>query len=470
MGKIALVNSPIILNGEDGDERSYYPLNLLYLAAALEAESHEVRVLDVAAMGMNDFDITNQIHFFEPDIIGITAMTPSIRSAVTIAKKIKFSYPDIPIGLGGVHITVDRSFCDRNQRLFDFWVFGEGEYTFPKIVEKYMKTGKLMQKEWYGHACEDLDALPFPARHLIDPSIYKRKEQMKYEVPAAGILSSRGCPFNCIFCSIPNRGKRVRYRSAKNVVEEMESIYETCRGRYSFVDDNFTVNRKRTHALCQEIIDKKIQCHWIASTHPAFIDEETIKILKRAGCDELYFGVESGNIHIRNAVIGKHCEMEDIKKAVELCTKHKIMSNLFLMVGFPGETKKHLRDTIDIGNIVKADAIGVHITIPYPGSKLFSMAGLTTQVIDDYANGVRSNVLDGGFRTEYPLFVPKGLSLADLVKAKKQAYRRFYLHPLTILRRIRVWFRMPGRFKEDLKLFRIAFGILWRGGSRGQLS
>jgi hypothetical protein len=140
------------------------------------------------------------------------------------------------------------------------------------------------------------------------------------------------------------------------------------------------------------------------------------------------------------------------------------------MVGFPGETKAALNDTIRIGNIVKADAIGVHITIPYPGSRLFSQAGITTQVIDDYANGIRSDILVRGFRSEYPLFVPKGLSLGDLVKAKKQAYRRFYLHPLTILRRIRVWFKMPGRFKEDLKLFRIAFGILWRGGSRGQLS
>jgi radical SAM superfamily enzyme YgiQ (UPF0313 family) len=250
----------------------------------------------------------------------------------------------------------------------------------------------------------------------------------------------------------------------------MEGIYEQCRGRYSFVDDNFTVNRGRTHALCQEIIDKKISCHWIASTHPAFIDEETIKILKRAGCDELYFGVESGNSHIRNAVIGKHCEMEDIKKAVSLCTKHGILSNLFLMVGFPGEGKRELNDTCNIGNITKADAIGVHITIPYPGSKIFSVAGLNERTIDDYANGIRSDILVRGFRSEYPLFVPKGLSLDDLVKAKKQAYRRFYLHPLTILRRIRVWFKMPGRFREDIKLFRIAFGILWRGGSRGQLS
>ena len=468
MGKVALINAPIILGGEDGDERSYYPLNLLYLAATLEAEGHQVKVIDPTAMGLGMIELINMVGEYQPDIVGVTAMTPSIRSAVQIAQSLR-KYIECPIGLGGVHITVDPDFCKRNPNIFDFWLIGEGEYTFPKIVAKALK-GQLNQKEWYGHTCEDLDALPFPARHLIDPAIYKRKEQMKYEVPAAGILSSRGCPFDCIFCSIPNRGKAVRYRSPGNIVEEMESIYEACRGRYSFVDDNFTVNRGRTHALCQEIIDKKIKCHWIASTHPSCIDNETVKILKRAGCDELYFGVESGSDYIRNTIIGKHCTIQAVKEAVSLCTKHRIMSNLFLMVGFPAETKKHLQDTIDIGNIVKADAIGVHITIPYPGSRLFSQAGLTTGVIDDYALGVSGRVHSDSFRDLYPVFVPEGLTLADLVAAKKKAYRSFYLNPAWMLRRILVWLRIRHRFREDLKLFRIAPRILWRGGSKGQLS
>ena len=140
------------------------------------------------------------------------------------------------------------------------------------------------------------------------------------------------------------------------------------------------------------------------------------------------------------------------------------------MLGFPTENGEDVEQTIRIGNKVKSDAIGVHITMPMPGSEMFELAikeGLFKRsIIDDYALGK----LGKGFRDNYPLYVPKGLTLEQLINAKKSAYRRFYLSPQWMLRRLRVWLTIKGRFKDDLKLFKIAPGILWSGKSKGQLS
>lgn len=467
MAKVVLVNAPIQFSSQDGDEMSYYPLNLLYLAAALEKAGHEVTVIDPTANNMPLEVVLITISEINPLTVGISSMTVGIRSAVRLAKAIRKRFNgNIPIGLGGVHITVDKDFCRRNP-YFDYWVIGEAEVTYPKIITHLEKhKGRKIQQEWHGHTVADLDELPFPARHLINPAIYKRKEQMDYEKPAAGILASRGCPFNCVFCSIPNHGRKVRLRSAENIVDEMESIYESCGGRYSFVDDCFTVNGRWAAEVCQAIIDRKISCHWIASTRADAVNKNLITLMRRAGCAELYFGVESGNDHIRNKLIGKNLSLESVKQAVELCKKNNILSNLFLMVGFPQETEANLEDTINVGLKVKPDVIGVHITRPFPGSRLWKIGGYDEGTIDTYAN----DATDRSFRSLYPYYVPEGLSLDMLVAAKKKAYRTFYLHPATIARRIRYWLKVPSRFKDDVKLFKLAPYILINGGSKGQLS
>jgi len=466
---VLLINSPIILykdkadklrfKDHGGDETSYYPLNILYLASYLESKGHSVKVMDISAQGLNLWEVISLAITQNPRIIGISAMTTGIQSAITLAKSLKEYLPETVIGLGGVHITSDPTFIDRYP-FFDFCVIGEGEITLEKIVSK-VKKGEKIDRVNIGEQVEDLDSLPFPARHLIDYSIYKRKEQLKFEVPAAGILASRGCPFDCIFCAIPARGKKVRYRSAKNIVDEMEVVYGQCNGQYSFVDDCFTASYSRTKELCEEIIRRGLRCRWIASTRADRLTPELGELLRRAGCRELYFGVESGSDKIRNEVVGKHLSEESIKKAVKICKESKIISNLFLMVGFPRETKQDLNETIRIGNRVGADAIGVHITMPMPGSKIYSMANVD---LDGYINGAR------GFRGIYPLYIPDGLTLKDLENAKKSAYRRFYFNPAWMLRRIRIWLTIKGRFKEDLKLFKLIPQVFLKGQTRGQLS
>ena len=479
MSDVVFIHSPMILYTDfkdkekfkehGGDEKSYYPLGILYIAAMLEKSGHSVKIIDVGAEDKTLKDVIEIIDIEKPLIIGISAMTTSIASAVALAKNIRSRYGDsILIGLGGVHICCDSTFIERFP-IFDFGIVGEGEETFVEIVEQ-VKKGIKVKGVIAGKAVQNLDLLPFPARHHISSQIYLREEQSLKDVPAAGILSSRGCPFSCSFCCIPAIGQKVRMRSAKNIVDEMEEIYDQCQGGYSFVDDCFTLSKKHVLAFCQEVIDRKMKIKFIASTRASALDYEVASALKRAGCTDLYFGVESGNARIRNEIIKKRVSNEEINRAVSLCRKHKILSNLFLMVGFPTETKKEMMDTVNIGSRVKADIVGIHTTIPLPGSEIFNYAiengMLPKDIIDKYASGEMGR----GFRGVWPLFVPKGHTIKELFNIKKMTYMRFYLSPMWWFRRLKVWFLIPGKFKDDLKLFKIAFHVFKTGGTKGQLS
>lgn len=479
MSDVVFINSPMLLyKNEDekarfrshgGDEKSIYPLGILYISSYLRKYGHTVRVIDVAAEGRTLVDVLEIIKAENPKIIGISSMTTSIMSAVKLAECIKERFGDkFQIGLGGVHLCCDPTFVDRFP-VFDFGVSGEGEKTFEELVRRAKKDEKI-RGLIQGEMIEDLDTLPFPATDMIKTGIYLREEQMNFEVPAAGILGSRGCPFFCSFCCIPAIGHKVRIRSPKNVVDEMEQVYDQCRGSYSFVDDCFILNKARILEFCQEIMDRKMKVKFIGSTRANTLDREIVKALSKAGCTDLYFGVESGNERVRNQVIKKKISDKQIADAIRLCREYRIMTNLFLMVGFPTETRNEMMETARIGKKVKADIIGIHITIPFPGTEIFRYAidhkMIPSDIVDKYARGEMGR----GFRGVWPLFVPENFTLADLISIKKKAYMSFYLDIMWWVRRIRIWFLVRGKFKEDLKLFKIAWHVFRPGGTKGQLS
>ena len=473
---VVLISSPIVLYRNkrdrrenfiaDGDEKSFYPMNILYLAAYLESKGYSAEVVDVGGEEINLDEVRKRVDKLKPMIVGISATTHSIQSAVVLARELKKR--GRMVGLGGVHLACDPDFFKRF-RVFDFGVIGDGEIVLTRLAEKYKK-GESIKGLWPGERIEDLDTIPFPAREKIDYRRYQLHKVAGGEPPAAGILASRGCPYNCIFCSIPARAKKVRWRSAKNVVDEMAKIYDECRGNYSFADDCFTFNREWVINLCDEVIRRGLTTRWIASTRADMIDLEMAKKMRKAGCRELYFGVESGNERIRNKIIGKNLSDKQIKNAVEVCRKAGILSNLFLMVGFPTETKKEMWDTIRIGGRVKADIVGIHVTSPLPGSRLFIDAVergiLPKDIIDQIASGKRGRQ----WRGSYPLYVPEGESLATLIWVKRLTYILFYLSPFWWWRRFLVWLKMPERFREDLALFKIAGYVFLTGGTKGQLS
>lgn len=473
MSDVVLINSPIVLYNNfkdkqenylsDGDEFSFYPINLLYIASYIMSKGYTVKVVDPTAYGMTLDVIINILIEENPAIVGITAMTPSIQSAVVLGKEIKKLR--MTTVLGGIHISNDPDFI-RRFPYFDYGVVGDGEVEFYKILLGQRKKGLI-----FGDRVENLDSLPFPRRDLVDIKRYKRPEQIRGEAFFIDILTSRGCAYSCSFCSIAQAGKKVRYRSAKNVCDEMEQTYDLCQGHYTFNDDCFTLNKAHVLGLAQEIIDRKIKCSFMASTRANCIDSDMMKALKRMGCKNLCFGVESGSERIRNEIIGKRVTDKDIIKAVGLCRKYGITSSLFLMAGLPTETKEDMKKTIKIGPRIKADYIGVHQTTPYPNSRIYQLAikegKIPADLVDQWASGSRGR----DFRKAWMFYIPDGFTQKDMIDFKRAVYLRFYFDPFWIMRKIWFWIRNPKRFlTEDLKLFKLLPHVIKFGGTKGQFS
>ncbi|MDD5627253.1 MAG: radical SAM protein [Patescibacteria group bacterium] len=479
MTQVLLINCPITFSRKNepmGDEVSDPPLGLLYIAAYLEKHNISVKLYDVTVQGLTLKKLMQEIEKENPKVVGLSALSPSIRSAYRLASEMKKEWGNHGpmVGLGGPHISADPDFA-RRFPIFDFYVIGEGELTMLKIVQKVL-AGKRVKGVFYAEPIQNLDDLPFPARHLTDVSNYHRGVETKLTNDAAAIykrasmIGSRGCPFHCCFCSRPVHKTNYRFRSAENIIKEMETIYNQYNGKFHFHDDTFSLNRENIKNFCQLLIKKGLNATWGAMTRANSVNEELIKLMAKAGCNNLLFGVESGNERIRNEVIHKNVNNRDIFNAIRWCRKYGIQSNIFLMLGFPGETKKEIKDTVNFGLISKVDVMGIHITVIMPGADLYKTGveegKININLIDRYIRGE----LGDEFKSIWPKYIPRDLTLEDLVKAKKQAYRRFYLNPEWILRRI--WWDLSNFdfLREDARLLKAAFQAITQGGTKSAMS
>jgi len=420
----------------------YPPLGILYLASSAKEKGLNAGVCDVGAEELTLGLLKEKIKKDKPKIIGISSMTANLRGAIQTAELIRENFPEIIIGLGGSHFSADSEIINRFSHLFDFGVTGEAEITFPKIVKKIL-AGEPFEKITRGEIVENLDILPEPARDLVAHLPYKTGTM---------IFSSRGCPYNCIFCSRPAISSKIRYRSPILVVNEMENIYkQTGNVFFIFEDDTLTLDRTHILGICEEIIKRGLVFSWTAITRADRVDEEIIEKMKRAGCKEMTFGVESGSERIRNEVIGKNLSDKDIKKAFSLCKKYKIRANAFLMLGFPTENREDVLQTVNFYKGLSANIIGVHISLPLPGSRLWVKAleekKIDFGIIDKYAKGE----LGEGFHENWPHYIPDGFSFDELEDYRKKAYTGFYFRPSYVLMRLIQDITSWGKLKFDVQ-------------------
>lgn len=442
---VLLINAPILLDKTKypvGDEKWCPPLGLMYIASFLKKNGFQAKLLDVRAMNMDMGDIMTFVDEEYPKVIGISALTSSIRSAVDIAKAVKEKYNNkIHICLGGSHVSADPGIIDRFP-LFDSAITQEGELTFKKIVNRVLN-GEKITGIFMGEACMKLDILPFPSRDLVKKANYRENR--------AFILTSRGCPYKCIFCSLPAIPDKVRYRSGENVVEEIASVSRDCDGRILFIDDTFTTKKEHVLDICQQIIDRKTDIRWVVNARADKVDEELIKIMKQAGCEEIAFGIESGSERIRMEVVGKKIKDEQIAEGVELCKKNRIKTSFYLMLGFPTETAEDIKKTVQCSLRFKPDFMGVHPTVPMPGSRLFVKAieegKLKPDIVDEYIMGK----LGRGFRGVWPVYIPQGLSKDYIYKMRRKAYYKFYLRPSFLLHRFFLGLRSWRQLQADIR-------------------
>lgn len=369
--KIALIAPPYPL-----EEAPSPPLGICYVAAACEAAGAEVRIIDYIVGQYTPKKLVAQLDAFRPDLVGVTCVTLNFPAAADIIQTVKQHDPSITTVMGGPHV----SFCaEETLRRFpeiDAIVLGEAEHTLhkwlPQVQDRlkwpeikglaFMDSGHFVTTG-PGEFITDLDALPLPARHLLPLSKY---QALGFPI---SIITSRGCPNQCIFC-LGRRmvGSRVRYRDPVRVVDEIESILAYGFSRINIADDLFTANKRRVKKLCEEILSRKISFGWSAFARVDTVDEETLHIMKAAGCDGISFGIESGNPEMLKRV-KKRISLDQARQAVALCKRMGILAHASFMVGLPGETRETLNDTLNFSRELSIDH-GFHFLSPFPGTTL----------------------------------------------------------------------------------------------------
>lgn len=336
-----------------------------------------------------------------PNIVGLTSLTVDAVNALLIAKSIKEINPSIKIIMGGPHVcAVPEDVI--NDPSIDMICIGEGEYTLLELAHElenekpdlnkikglwFKENGKIIKNE-LRLPIQDLDALPFPARHLInydkyfDASKYLQGSR-RVESRRDTIISSRGCPFGCIFCTISiSMGKKFRSRSPENVIKEIEEIVEKYNvGDIGFEDDNFTFDKERANKICDLIIkkglNKKISWSTPNGVRADTLDEELLKKMKESGCQEIILAPESGNQYVVDNIIKKRLNLEIVEKNAKLCKEIGLRCGMFFVVGSPGETKEQINDTIKFAERMKKE-YGVMPMVftaqPYYNTELYKIS------------------------------------------------------------------------------------------------
>lgn len=397
------------------------PLGLCYMAAVLERDGHEVKLLDCPVNNYNIGDITTEILNFNPQVIGIAAITSLADVTKELCDIIKNQSPEITVILGGPHCTIMASELVKETRA-DIIIREEADNVICDVIKNidFYKQQKIVE----GGKVKDLDSLPIPARHLLDMKKYTSLPNTYKTSPNVfQMVTSRGCPFTCTFC-FDAKGL-FRQRSVDNVINEIRQLKEKYKIKeIAFWDDILTINKKWTHEFCEKMEKEKIV--WSCYTRLDLIDEQMLKEMKNAGCWNIFFGIESGDDELLKNIT-KKMTVDQMRKAVRMVQKSGIEIRGSFMIGLPGETPEMARKTIDFAIELDPDYAQFSITTPYPGTQLWNSYEQWGTLNKDFKN----------YHGWMPVFVPKGYkSKEELEQINKEAFRRFYLRPKFILKKI----------------------------------
>lgn len=424
-------------------------IGLAYIAAVLEEAGHEVRLLDMDADAVTRDKLTEILRDSPPGLVGITATTPVIKKAIQIAETVK-EFTSAKTVLGGVHPTLRPEETAAHEAV-DFVVRGEGEATTLELVEAiehkrdlsgvrglvFKEGGKVIVNQ-VRELIGDLDALAFPALGLFRNQSYTYPDALMH--PTFPIVTSRGCPAKCTYCNTKNlHGRGFRYRSAKNVVDEIEGLIDDFGAReIHFWDDNFTTNKKRVFEIRDEILRRGIKTLFAFPNgiRVDYVNTEILGALKEMGCYSIAFGVESGSQRVLDRV-QKGTTLKRVEEAFASAREAGLEIWAFFMLGLPGEDETTIMETIRFAKKLDPDIAKFHLMVPYPGTEVHDellSEGLITDI--EYENY--------GIHTR-PVHRLPTLSEDDLLKWQKRAYRQFYLRPGKLasqLLRLKSWNRV----------------------------
>jgi len=405
------------------------PSGILYIAALLRQEGHDVRIFDGIFHDMES--MVRDVEAYRPDVLGVSTVALLWNRAKRLARRIKERLPDLFVMTGGQGPSALLEDALRECDAIDAVVYREGEHTAVEVLQRLQAGRGLggVQGTIYrdGDAIvtnpprpliEDLDSLPFPAVDLIEVARYKPSLGQYRKLPIGEITSSRGCANECLYC-YKIGGSRIRLRSAENVVDEMEYWVRTFGVReIKFWDENFAYDADRVMAICDEIHRRRIDIVWSASARVDAVDRDMLRAMKEAGCWCLQYGIESG-VQKNLDTIRKNTDLAMIRRAVRLTREAGIqMINTFIL-GIPGETVDEALQTIDFAVELNSEFVEFFPCTPFPGTDL-------ARDIDRYGRLVAP--LDRMGMHKLP-FVPHTMDQETLEELRNVAWRRYYLRP-----------------------------------------
>ncbi|MEM7306914.1 MAG: radical SAM protein [Planctomycetota bacterium] len=432
----------------------YPPIELAHVASVLEEDGHEVAIFDADAVEASVDASLGAVVALSPDLVCLDSSSTSLDQDLTLARRIRAATGK-PVAILGSQVTYTPGeiFADDN---VDAVVRGEPEHTVRDLARRAVAgegfagvpgiswrraDGEVVHEDERDKIA-DLDALPIPARHLLDNGVYRFPG---IEGAVTTVKSSRGCPLDCSFCGYTlAQGLRFRFRSPEHVLRELVDLHRNHGVRHVvFRDPIFTTRKDRIHAICDGILAEGLDLYWQCETAVKTLDRALLEKMAAAGCRHISLGVESGNAEIQK----KHCgnKLKDMERGEEVfraCRDFGIETRAFCMVGFPEETPEMVEETFRLVERFDPDQVQFCAVTAYPGTPLYEM--LRGERDFDYATMTGFQALEGN----------EHMSAAEIEAKIREGYRRFYLRPRRIARELKSPMRLAGKVARYFTLFR----------------
>ena len=431
------------------------PIKLMY-ATAVAREFSSTKFLDASNLSMNKSEFLSEVERYNPDLILTEPTLPSLEHELKVAKEVKDVCDSKVALIGGFVKSQAKEIFARSD--IDYVIEGEAEGVVKDLVSG--KRPSTIKGLWYRRGksakfngprrfIKNLDTLPFPAHDLLPSKTYTSFFMRKK--PFTMMETSRGCPYSCTFCNawIMN-GKRPRFRSVENVMQELRWVKSLGIKSVFFIEETFTLNPKRLRDLLNAMIDENLDLTWACTTRADVVDKSLLALMKMAGCNMIFFGVESGNQEILD-YYNKGVTLAQTERTFKNCRSLGITTLAQLMIGAPQESFHTVKNTIDFAIKIKADYMSINFLTPYPGTKVekdLIKRGLLKEGKWSLSDQSASTAL----RTEH-------LNRDDLEDVMKHAYKRFYLRPSYMMSKIRE-LRSPRDFIRISKGFINSMNLL----------
>lgn len=422
------------------------PLNLMYIAAYLLKNGHDVKILDLYAEQLSDSKIIKQIKDFNPSLVGFATYTANFEVTAKLAALVKKNFPGVKIAAGGIHASYLPDACLKTGAI-DFVVAGEGEETFLELAGCVEKNGDISGVAGLAYRLAgetvrtrprpliaDINSIPWPAYQLVDfKKYYLGITRAVSSSRAASVLTMRGCPYKCTFCSHHyGYGGRLRKRAPADVVAEMKSLYDNYGIReFQFEDPSFTCDPAHVREICSLIKKAGLKIYWNCNVRADTATDELIKEMSCAGCRRMLLGVESGSQEMLDRM-RKGISLDSVRNTVRLASKYNIRVNAAFILGTPGETLETAEKTRKFAKELDPDYAMFSVYVPSVGGELFATLVREHRIDIDHVYGADYITV---YSEREPLVAMSAVPAAELLSLMEDFTRGFYLRPGYILKR-----------------------------------